>query len=69
MDADRLSNLLISHDPLGSELDAEQQPGQKFAFIPEGSGVLLVPVPKIKDLRGRAKGATINSSRDCKGRY
>ena len=53
----------------GQGLDAEQQPGQKFAFIPEGSGVLLVAVPKIKDLRGRAKGATINNSRDRKDRY
>ena len=24
---------------------------------------MLVPVPKIKDLRGRAKGATINNTR------
>ena len=45
------------------------KPGQKFAFLPEESGVLLVPVPKIEDLRGAAKGATIKSYRDRKDRY
>ncbi len=45
------------------------KPGQKFAFIPEGSGVLLIPVPKIEDLRGIAKGATITNYRDRKGNY
>jgi AbrB family looped-hinge helix DNA binding protein len=26
--------------------------GQAFAFIPKGTGVLLVPVPDAKDLKG-----------------
>ena len=44
-------------------------PARSSAFIPEGSGVLLIPVPKIKDLRGIAKGATITNYRDRKDRY
>ena len=43
--------------------------GQKFAFIHKGSGVLLVPVPTIEDLRGKAKGATITDYRDRQDRY
>ena len=45
------------------------KPGQQFAFIPEESGVLLVPVPTIEDLRGAAKGATITNYRDREDRY
>jgi len=42
--------------------------GQKFAFIPKGSGVLLVPVPARADLRGFAKGARPSGYRDRKDR-
>ena len=45
------------------------KPGQKFAFISKESGVLLVPVPTIEDLRGRAEGATITDYRDREDRY
>ena len=45
------------------------KPGQKFAFFPKESGVLLVPVPTIQELRGIAKGATITDYRDRKDRY
>ena len=45
------------------------KPGQKFAFLPQGHHVLLVPVPKAEDLRGIAKGATITNYRDRKDRY
>ncbi len=40
------------------------EPGQKFAFIPKGGGVLLVPVPKRNTLAGIAKGAKANDYRD-----
>ena len=30
---------------------------------------MLIPVPKIEDLRGRAKAATITNYRDRKDRY
>lgn len=38
--------------------------GVTFAFIPKGTGVLLVPVPKLDDLKGLAKGADTADYRD-----
>ncbi|NHM19643.1 AbrB/MazE/SpoVT family DNA-binding domain-containing protein [Tritonibacter mobilis] len=38
--------------------------GVTFAFIPKGTGVLLVPVPKLDDLKGLAKGANTSDYRD-----
>ena len=38
--------------------------GQVFAFIPKGEGVLLVPVPKLEDLSGLARGAKPEGYRD-----
>lgn len=43
--------------------------GQKFAFIPKGTGVLLVPVPDDGDLRGIAKGARAVDYRDRNDRF
>ena len=43
--------------------------GQQFAFIPKGSGVLLVPVPDDEDFFGIAKGASTDNYRDRKDRY
>lgn len=43
--------------------------GQQFAFIPKGTGVLLVPVPKAKQLAGIAKGAKAKDYRDRADRY
>lgn len=40
------------------------QAGQEFAFIPQGKGVLLVPVPKQDDLAGLARGASPEGYRD-----
>lgn len=45
------------------------KPGQEFAFIPKGSGVLLVPVPKIEDLAGTLAGVDIQDYRDRDDRY
>jgi hypothetical protein len=44
-------------------------PGQEFAFIPKGAGVLLVPVPKPEELAGLAKGADPKGYRDRKDRF
>jgi hypothetical protein len=44
-------------------------PGQQFAFIPKGTGVLLVPVPKREDLFGIAKGANTEDYRDHEDRF
>lgn len=38
--------------------------GQTFAFIPKGSGVLLVPVPEAGALQGLARGARAEEYRD-----
>jgi hypothetical protein len=35
-----------------------------FAFIPKGTGVLLVPVPRLQPLKGIARGASIENYRD-----
>ena len=43
--------------------------GQEFAFIPQGKGVMLVPVPKLDELRGIAKGANKDGYRDRNDRY
>lgn len=38
--------------------------GVTFAFIPKGSGVLLVPVPPLEALKGIARGASSKGYRD-----
>lgn len=38
--------------------------GLTFAFIPKGTGVLLVPVPKRETLKGLASGASTADYRD-----
>lgn len=43
--------------------------GQEFAFIPRGTGVLLVPVPEAGELVGIAKGAKAKNYRDRKDRF
>lgn len=44
------------------------QAGQEFVFIPKGKGVLLMPVPELKQLAGIAKGASKENYRDRKDR-
>ncbi len=43
--------------------------GQEFAFIPKGTGVLLVPVPEADELAGIAKGARPDDYRDRDDRF
>lgn len=43
--------------------------GQEFAFIPKGTGVLLIPVPELADLAGLAKGAKAKGFRDRNDRF
>jgi hypothetical protein len=38
--------------------------GQRFAFIPKGKAVMLVPVPDVADLFGMAAGASPDDVRD-----
>jgi AbrB family looped-hinge helix DNA binding protein len=53
------------------EVRDEQQweAGQEFAFIPKGKGVLLMPVPELKQLTGMAKGVDTSDCRDREDRY
>lgn len=43
--------------------------GQEFVFIPRGPGVLVMPVPELKQLRGLARGADKGDVRDRADRY
>ncbi len=43
--------------------------GQEFVFIPKGKGVLVMPVPELKQLAGLAKGAKRTEYRDRKDRF
>lgn len=43
--------------------------GQEFVFIPKGKGVLLMPVPELKALRGLARGASSSGYRERKDRF
>ncbi|MDR3539031.1 MAG: AbrB/MazE/SpoVT family DNA-binding domain-containing protein [Acetobacteraceae bacterium] len=40
------------------------QAGQVFAFIPKGEGMLLMPVPRLEELAGMARGAKPDDYRD-----
>jgi AbrB family looped-hinge helix DNA binding protein len=44
------------------------QAGQLFAFIPKGEGVMLVPVPKLDELAGLARGVNTEGYRDRQDR-
>ena len=48
--------------------EQQWQAGQEFVFIPKGKGVLVMPVPELKDLAGLAKGARTTGYRDRKDR-
>ncbi|MDP2133836.1 MAG: AbrB/MazE/SpoVT family DNA-binding domain-containing protein [Sulfuritalea sp.] len=43
--------------------------GQEFVFIPKGKGVLLMPVPDLKQLAGIARGANTENYRDRQDRF
>ena len=49
--------------------DRNWQAGQEFAFIPKGTGVLLVPVPALTELAGIAKDAKSDDYRDREDRF
>ncbi|CAN7300920.1 AbrB/MazE/SpoVT family DNA-binding domain-containing protein [Pseudorhodoferax sp. LjRoot39] len=42
--------------------------GQEFVFIPKGKGVLVMPVPSLKELSGLARGANKDGYRDREDR-
>lgn len=48
--------------------DLHWEAGQEFVFIPKGKGVLLMPVPDLKQLAGIARGAKTDGYRDRQDR-
>jgi hypothetical protein len=42
---------------------------QEFLIIPKGSGVLMIPVPQLRQLAGITKGACKDGLRDRNDRY
>jgi AbrB family looped-hinge helix DNA binding protein len=49
--------------------EQQWEAGQEFVFIPKGKGVLVMPVPELKQLAGIARGANTDGYRDRKDRY
>jgi AbrB family looped-hinge helix DNA binding protein len=49
--------------------DLHWEAGQEFVFIPKGKGVLLIPVPDLKQLAGLARGANTAGYRDRQDRF
>jgi len=49
--------------------DLHWEAGQQFVFIPKGKGVLLMPVPDLKELAGLARGANTAGYRDRQDRF
>ena len=45
------------------------EPGLTLAFIPKGTGVLLIPVPERDTLKGLARGAAAMDYRDRADRF
>ncbi len=46
------------------------KPGQKFAFVPDGdSGIVLVAIPTVEEMRGMFRGANPEGYRDRDERY
>ena len=43
--------------------------GQEFVFIPKGLGTLLMPVPRLDQLAGIARGANTDGVRDHQDRF
>lgn len=43
--------------------------GQRFVFVPKGKGVLIMPVPELRELAGVVAGAKRDGFRDRKDRY
>jgi len=54
--------------PKSVRTEQQWEAGQRFAFIPKGRSVLLVPVPKASELAGMVKGANPRDFRDRKDR-
>ncbi len=63
-DTTRLSSKFQISIPKAVRAAHRWQAGQEFAFVPRGTGVLLVPVPTADSLAGLARGARAEGYRD-----
>ncbi|MHB1872570.1 MAG: AbrB/MazE/SpoVT family DNA-binding domain-containing protein [Steroidobacteraceae bacterium] len=63
-DTARLSTKYQISIPKAVRIARHWEAGQEFAFIPKGTGVLLVPVPAPEELAGLARGARAEGYRD-----
>ena len=63
-DTTRLSSKFQISIPKAVRAAHRWQAGQEFAFVPRGTGVLLVPVPPADALAGMARGARAEGVRD-----
>lgn len=43
--------------------------GQEFVFLPKGKGFLLMPLPKLENLKGMAAGTVTRNIRNRYDRY
>jgi len=64
-----LSSKFQTSVPKAIRDDLHWEAGQEFVFIPKGKGVLLMPVPDLKQLAGIARGAKAEGYRDRQDRY
>lgn len=60
----RLSSKFQISIPKAVRAERHWKAGQEFAFIPKGTGLLLVPVPSRDDLRGLARSARPDDYQD-----
>jgi len=65
----RLSSKFQISIPKAIRTAQHWEAGLTFAFIPKGTGVLLVPVPEKDDLKGLARGANPEDCRDHADRF
>ena len=63
-DTARLSSKFQISIPKSIRSARRWQAGQVFAFIPKGDAMLLVPVPRLEELAGTARGARPEDYRD-----
>jgi AbrB family looped-hinge helix DNA binding protein len=50
--------------PVAVRTARQWRAGQEFVFIAKGEGVLLMPVPRVDELAGLARGANPEGYRD-----
>jgi AbrB family looped-hinge helix DNA binding protein len=63
-DVTKLSSKFQISVPKSVREKQKWKPGQKFAFVPNGKSVVLVPMPTLDELFGIARGANTDDIRD-----